>query len=315
MARKSGVIKEFIDYLGVERGLAGNTLDSYGRDLKQFLRYLQKHNGNTSNDDEDDGSAEAAEYLLIEEATRNIITSYIVWMREQGMAPSTIARRLAALRSFYKYLVQEDYLEQNPTQDVQAPKPQRRLPVILTVSEVENLVGQPDVSEPIGVRDRAILELLYATGLRVSELVNLDLEHINISRKQLRCIGKGNTERLVPLGSISAKAVDDYVSGARQELVSDSSEQALFVNHHGRRLTRQGIWKIVKRHAKEAAIDKKITPHTLRHSFATHLLENGADLRSVQELLGHADISTTQMYTHLTSGHLKDVYSRAHPRA
>lgn len=311
MQRESGVIREFIDYLGVERGLAGNTLESYGRDLKQFLRYLQRDNGDASDADDDS----AAEYLLIQEATRNTIASYIIWMREQGMAPATIARRLAALRSFYKYLVQEDYLKQNPAQDVQAPKPNKRLPVVLSVSEVEQLIGQPDEAEPIGIRDRAILELLYATGLRVSELVNLDLQHINIPRKQLRCIGKGDSERIVPLGSISAQAVGKYIEKAREDLVSDPSEKALFVNHHGRRLTRQGIWKIVKRHARKADIDKKITPHTLRHSFATHLLENGADLRSVQELLGHADISTTQMYTHLTSGHLKDVYSRAHPRA
>ncbi len=303
----AGVIQEFIDYLGVERGLAVNTLESYGRDLRQFLRYLKRRNGEDPDDEGDE--------LLIEGATRATVVAYVVWMRERGMASSTIARRLAAMRSFYNFMVQEDYMPRNPVRDVEVPKPDRRLPVVLTVEEVERLLRQPDPGDAIGMRDRAILELLYATGLRVSELVDLDLEHIDTVRRQLRCIGKGDKERMVPMGSLSAQAVQRYLDAGRPRLLRDVRERALFVNNHGRRLTRQGVWKIVKRHGASARIKKKITPHTLRHSFATHLLENGADLRSVQEMLGHADISTTQIYTHLTGGHLKDVYSRAHPRA
>ncbi len=299
----AGVIQEFIDYLGIERGLAGNTLESYARDLRQFLKYLEE---------EREGGEKP---LLLYEAKRARLVAYVMWMRERGMASSTIARRLAALRSFYNFMVQEDYMEMNPTRDIDIPKPDKRLPQVLTVSEVERLLRQPDESGPIGMRDRAILELLYATGIRVSELVGLDLEHINTARRQLRCIGKGNKERIVPMGSISASAVKRYLDAGRPDLIRNLREQALFVNNHGRRLTRQGIWKIVKRHGLGANIDKKIAPHILRHSFATHLLENGADLRSVQEMLGHADISTTQIYTHLTGRHLKDVYSRAHPRA
>ncbi len=301
------VIQEYIDYLGVERGLASNPLESYGRDIKQFLRYLKALNGEDP-DECDNG-------FLIEEATRATVVTYVVWMRERGMAASTIARRLAALRSFYNFMVQEDYMPRNPARDVDVPKPDKRLPVVLTVEEVERLLRQPEDGDLIGMRDRAILELLYATGIRVSELVDLDLEHISTSRRQLRCIGKGDKERIVPMGSISAQAVRRYLSAGRPQLIRDPRETSLFVNNHGRRLTRQGVWKIVKRHGRRARIGKTITPHTLRHSFATHLLENGADLRSVQEMLGHADISTTQIYTHLTGGHLKDVYSRAHPRA
>ncbi len=302
------VIQEYIDYLGVERGLAGNTLDSYGRDIKQFLRYLKTLNG-------DDSEQATGNGLLIEEATRATVVTYVVWMRERGMASSTIARRLAALRSFYNFMVQEDYMPRNPARDVDVPKPDKRLPVVLTVEEVERLMLQPEDGDLIGMRDRAILELLYATGIRVSELVDLDLDHISTSRRQLRCIGKGDKERIVPMGTISAQAVRRYLAAGRPQLIRDPREIALFVNNHGRRLTRQGVWKIVRRHGHRARIGKRITPHTLRHSFATHLLENGADLRSVQEMLGHADISTTQIYTHLTGGHLKDVYSRAHPRA
>jgi len=298
------LIQEFIDHLTIERGLAGNTLESYARDLRQFCKYL-----NRSNNRQRKGS------FVLKTVDRSTVVSYVIDMRENGMASSTIARRLAALRSFYNFMVQEEYLKLNPTHDVDMPKPKKRLPEVLTVSEVEKLLRQPDENKAIGKRDRAILELLYATGIRVSELVDLDLQHISTRRRQLRCTGKGNKERIVPMGTISAQAVQHYIDRGRPELVRNRDELALFVNNHGRRLTRQGIWKIVKRHGADARIDKTIAPHTLRHSFATHLLENGADLRSVQEMLGHADISTTQIYTHLTGRHLKDVYSRAHPRA
>jgi len=291
------VINEFLEYLRVERGLAPNTLKSYGRDLKQFAEYLET--APTS----------------YEEASRTTIVAYLLRLQKEGKATSTIARRLAALKAFYQFLVAEDRLKRDPTVNVDSPKQKKKLPQILTVEEVEKLLSQPEPVNPTGFRDRAMLELLYATGTRVSELVSLDIDDVDLKTALVRCQGKGSKERLIPLGSMAIKAVRDYLRRSRPKLVRDKSTAAMFVNHHGRRLTRQGFWKIVKKYAAEANIKKTITPHTLRHSFATHLLENGADLRAVQELLGHADISTTQIYTHLTKSHLKDVYSKAHPRA
>ncbi len=291
------VIEEFLEYLRVERGLAANTLKSYGRDLKQFAEYLE--DAPTS----------------YEEASRTTIVSYLLKLQKEGKATSTIARRLAALKAFYQFLVDEERLDRDPTANVDSPKQKKKLPQVLSVNEVERLLEQPDTSSETGLRDRAMLELLYATGTRVSELVSLDLDDIDLNEQRVRCRGKGSKERIIPLGSMAVKAIREYLQEARPPLVRNTSTEALFVNHHGSRLSRQGFWKIVKKYAAEANIKKSITPHTLRHSFATHLLENGADLRAVQELLGHADISTTQIYTHLTKSRIKDVYSKAHPRA
>jgi integrase/recombinase XerD len=291
------IISEFLEYLRVERGLAPNTLKSYGRDLRQFADYLEE--APTS----------------YEEASRTTIVSYLLKLQKEGKATSTIARRLAALKAFYQFLVEEERLKSDPTVDVDSPKQKKKLPKVLTVEEVEQLLAQPEPKGATGLRDAAMLEFLYATGMRVSELVGLDVDDIDLRSALVRCRGKGSKERLIPLGSMAVKTVEDYLRRGRPELVRNTSTAAVFVNHHGRRLTRQGFWKIVKKYAAKANVDKSITPHTLRHSFATHLLENGADLRAVQELLGHADISTTQIYTHLTKSHLKDVYSRAHPRA
>lgn len=292
------LIQSFIDYLTVERGLAANTLDSYGRDLKQYCRYLEE-----------------GLKISARDASRTTVVAYLLHLQKQGRTTATIARRLAALKSFYQFLVQERLLADDPTADLESPKQQKKLPRVLTVKEVEVLLSQPRTLLPSGRRDKAMLEILYATGIRVSELVSLDVEDVNLNLGYVRCLGKGNKERIVPIGSAAIRAVSSYLERAREELLRDADERALFVNHQGKRLTRQGFWKIIKRYAREAGINKPITPHTLRHSFATHLLENGADLRSVQELLGHADISTTQIYTHVTRGHLKDVYARAHPRA
>ncbi|HHV78109.1 MAG TPA: site-specific tyrosine recombinase XerD [Firmicutes bacterium] len=291
------LIDEFIDYLGSEKGLAVNTLESYGRDLKQYQDYLRS-----------DGAS-------IQAVSRAKVIDYLLYLQKQGKATATIARRLAALRAFYQFLVREKRLDHDPTADLESPKLERRLPSVLTVKEVETLLKQPSPNDPAGLRDRAMLELLYATGIRVSELISLDVSNVDLAMQFLRCTGKGSKERIIPVGSIATKAVREYITLGRPKLVPDQNESALFVNHHGKRLTRQGFWKIVKKYAAKARINKDITPHTLRHSFATHLLENGADLRSVQEMLGHADISTTQVYTHLTKGRLKEVYSRAHPRA
>jgi len=292
------VIAEFIDYLSVERGLAANTLESYSRDLKHFTKFLDQ--------------APASSW---DSVSRQTITAYLAHLKKEGKAPATIARRLAALKSFYQFLVRERYIQKDPTLNLQSPKMEKKLPQVLTVKEVERLLGQPDARTAAGKRDRAMLELLYATGIRVSELVSLNMRDINVDMGYVRCYGKGSKERIVPMGSMAVRSLRDYLREGRPELLRDEGEQSLFLNHHGKRLTRQGFWKIVKKYAREARIRKPITPHTLRHSFATHLLENGADLRSVQEMLGHSDISTTQIYTHLTRGRLKEIYAKAHPRA
>ena len=291
-------VNEFINYLAVERGLAQNTLESYGRDLRQFHSYLQN-----------------SQMDILRDSNRNTILTYLNNLQNKGRAVSTISRNLAAIKSFYQYLVRERYLEKDPAANLESPKLEKKLPKILSIQEIEELLKQPNSLMPTGLRDKAMLELLYATGIRVSELISLNISDINLDMGYIKCFGKGSKERIVPLGSIAAKCVQEYISKGRNKLVRTYEESALFVNHHGNRLTRQGFWKIIKKYAQEANILKDITPHTLRHSFATHLLENGADLRSVQEMLGHADISTTQIYTHVTKNRLKEVYDKAHPRA
>lgn len=291
-------LNEFINYLAVERGLAQNTLESYGRDLRQYNDYL-------SNSHLD----------LIKNTDRNTILNYLRSLQSKGRAVSTISRNLAAIKSYYQYLMRERYIDQDPAANLESPKLEKKLPKILTISEVEELLKQPNTTLPAGLRDKAMLELLYATGIRVSELIALNISDVNLDMAYIKCYGKGAKERIVPLGSIAARCVQEYMNKGRSKLVRTYDEPALFVNHHGNRLTRQGFWKIIKKYAQEANINKDITPHTLRHSFATHLLENGADLRSVQEMLGHADISTTQIYTHVTKNRLKEVYDKTHPRA
>ncbi|MGI6642730.1 MAG: site-specific tyrosine recombinase XerD [Bacillota bacterium] len=292
------LIQEFINYLDHEKGLATNTLESYSRDLRQYYGFL---------------SGEST--LSLENASQSTIVAYLMHLRKQGKATATIARRLAALKAFYQFLVKENYVSQDPTGDLSSPRLERKLPKVLTVEEVERLLTQPDLTTSSGKRDKAMLELLYATGIRVSELVNLNVDDIDLQEGFIRCVGKGSKERVVPMGEIAVGALRMYLENARLKIIADPKEKAVFVNHHGKRLTRQGFWKIVKKYAVQAQIHKEITPHTLRHSFATHLLENGADIRSVQEMLGHADISTTQIYTHVTKDRLKDVYAKSHPRA
>ncbi len=292
------LIQEFIEYLGHEKGLATNTLESYGRDLRQYCGFLSEDTSQTP-----------------ETASQATIVAYLMMLRKQGKATATIARRLAALKAFYQFMLKENYVTKDPTDELSSPKLERKLPKVLTVEEVEKLLNQPDASNPTGIRDKAMLEVLYATGIRVSELVSLNLDDVDFDEGFVRCVGKGSKERVVPIGEIAVNSLKAYLSKGRPKLVSNPNENALFLNHHGRRLTRQGFWKIVKKYAAQLGIRKEITPHTLRHSFATHLLENGADIRAVQEMLGHADISTTQIYTHVTKDRLKDVYARSHPRA
>jgi len=293
------LLQDFLNYLSVERGLAKNTIESYGRDLRQYLRYLneRKHG------------------MTLKETTQATVIGFLLQLKAQGRAAATLSRTLAAIKAFYRFLAKERLIERDPTINLDAPRQEKRLPRILSVDQVARLLERPDLKTPGGIRDRAMLEVLYATGLRVSELVNLTPEDINLDEGYLRCYGKGSKERIVPLGTVAGRYLAFYLHHARKFLASKPNETVLFLNHHGNHLTRQGFWKIIKKYADGLSVNMEISPHTLRHSFATHLLENGADLRSVQEMLGHADISTTQIYTHLTKGKLREVYNRTHPRA
>ena len=291
-------LEEFIYFLSVERGLSKNTLESYKRDIRSFLEYLKK------NDIQD-----------VSIASRELIVNYMQYLKENGKATSSISRNLASLRSFYQFLLQEGALEENPAQQVDPPRLEKKLPRVLSFEEVESLLEQPSDNDSIGPRDKAMLELLYASGIRVSELVVLNVTDFNPEVGFLRCRGKGMKERIVPIGSVSIRKVQDYLTRCRPYLVKNNDEKSLFLNQHGRRLTRQGFWKILKKYAQQANLNGAVTPHTLRHSFATHLLENGADLRSVQEMLGHSDISTTQIYTQITRRKIREIYDKTHPRA
>lgn len=291
-------LDEFTNYITVERGLAPNTLESYGRDLRQYLDYVRKKKG-----------------ISITEATNATVGGYLLYLQAKGRAASTISRSLAAIKAFYHFLVREQIIPRDPTINLDAPKQEKKLPHVLTVESVNKLLEQPDLKTPAGIRDRTMLEVLYATGLRVTELVTLKIPDVNLTEGYIRCMGKGSKERIVPLGSVAVKYIRFYLDHARKFLASDPAEDTLFLNHHGYGLTRQGFWKIIKKYAEKTGGCEVITPHTIRHSFATHLLENGADLRAVQEMLGHADISTTQIYTHLTKNRLKSVYDKTHPRA
>jgi integrase/recombinase XerD len=292
-------VKDYLHYLTVERGLAANTLQSYERDLKKYTTYLQKE----------------LNHINYNTITRNDIMSFLYHLKDTGKATTTIARTIASIRSFHQFLIREKVAEQDPSVHIETPKTERRLPKILSSAEVDNLMEAPEGNTPFGLRDRAMIELLYATGIRVSEMIQLNLSDAHLTMGFIRCLGKGNKERIIPVGRMASNALTTYIEEARGQLLKKKSTDALFLNHHGNRLTRQGFWKILKKLARQAKIEKELTPHTLRHSFATHLLENGADLRAVQELLGHVDISTTQIYTHVTKTRLKDVYSMYHPRA
>ncbi|OXS71250.1 site-specific tyrosine recombinase XerD [Priestia filamentosa] len=293
-------IEDFIHYLVVERGLASNTIESYKRDLVKYDEYLKKVETVSS----------------FEEVTREHIIAFMRYMMENGKSSKTIARHVASIRSFHQFLLREHIMDKDPSVHIETPQVERTLPKVLSPDEVEALLTAPDESTPFGKREKAMLELLYATGIRVTELMNLNVEDVHMTMGFVRCIGKGDKERIVPMGKMASEALQKYIEESRSKLLKrNQKEEALFLNHHGRRLTRQGFWKILKKLALSAQIEKELTPHTLRHSFATHLLENGADLRAVQEMLGHADISTTQIYTHVTKKRLKDVYNEFHPRA
>lgn len=292
------IIRQFVDYISVERGLAYNTLVSYQSDLLFYDEFCRNKG-----------------YDPMGSSARAAVMAYLINMRRQGMTPATSSRRLAAIKSFYKYCLGEGITDLDPTENIEAGRRERRLPGVMSVAEVDILLNQPRLDTPSGLRDKAMLEVIYACGVRVSELIGLNVGDVNMEEKYIRCLGKGAKERIVPLGRIAAGFLQDYTDRGRGKLTRGKATPALFLNRLGKRLTRQGFWKIIKKYARHGGITKEITPHTLRHSFATHLLENGADLRSVQELLGHADITTTQIYTHLTRSRLKEVYRQAHPRA
>lgn len=291
------LVQNYMMFLEKDRQLSINTLESYKRDIEQYLSYLR----------------EIKIYNIFNTNKTTIIT-YLLYLQKKGRATSTISRNLASIRSFYQYMTKKQLIDHDPTSELESPKVERKLPQILSTQEVNLLLDQPKCKDLKGYRDKAMLELLYATGIRVSELISLDITDINLQHNFIKCTN-GSKERTIPLGSIAVNALQKYLNDARVHLIQTDEKKALFVNVNGGRLTRQGFWKIVKQYKNQAKINKDITPHTLRHSFAAHLLENGADLRSVQEMLGHSDISSTQIYTQIVSNKIKEVYTKSHPRA
>ena len=283
-------INDYLHYLTIERGLSLNTRKSYERDLLQYLHYLEDE-----------------QITSWQDVDRYVVINYLEKMHDEKKAPATVTRMITSLRRFHQFLRQERLTDHDPMQHIDTPKKVQKLPSTLSLTEVERLIETPDTTKNLGIRDRAILEVMYATGMRVSELVGLKLSDLHLSLGLVQTLGKGDKERIIPLGDYAIQWLERYLDEARPLLVANPSETHVFVNHHGTGLSRQGIWKNLKQLVREAGINKEVTPHTLRHSFATHLLENGADLRTVQELLGHADISTTQIYTHITKKRMTDV--------
>ena len=290
------VIDKFLDAIWMERGLSANTLGAYRADLVSLRRWLADRD------------------VSLVYATRSDLLAFIAWRTEQGAKPRSTARQLSSVRRFYRFLLRESVIQEDPTIKIDMPRIGRSLPQSLTEGEVESLLAAPDVSDPLGHRDRTMLEVLYATGLRVSELINLKQSEINLNQGVLRIVGKGDRERLIPLGDEAQNWIREFISGPRTEILLERQTDYLFPTRRGDRMTRQAFWHIIKRYSKLAEIDNKMSPHTLRHAFATHLLNNGADLRVVQMLLGHSDLSTTQIYTHVARARMKELHSEHHPR-
>ena len=298
------VIGNFLNYLTVEKGFPPNTIAAYRNDLNQLAGFIEEE------------AAKRGSIPPWASFDRQSMLSYLLDLRQRNYAATTIARKVAAVRSFFKFMVAEGLIKANPIQDVRSPKIGRSLPKPISFSQVRRLIEQPGkLSTPEAKRDRAMLELLYASGMRVSELVSLNLGDVDLEGGYVRCLGKGNKERVIPIYEQAVLAVKGYIEETRPQVVHNDGEKALFLNLRGERLTRQGFWQKLKGYAKSANLESEVTPHTLRHSFATHMLSGGADLRSVQELLGHANISTTQVYTHLTTEHIRRTYEQSHPRA
>ena len=295
-------VDSFLDYMAVERGVSPNTLAAYRNDLHQLVEYLV-----------DRGQAEGGGWGDVD---GNVLAEYVLRLHELGYSDATRARKVASAKSLFGFLLEEDHISRDPTEDLSSPRLGRSLPDTLSVEDVERLLASASSGDsPEATRDRTMLELLYASGMRVSELVSLDLDDVDVEQGSVRCFGKGSKERVVPIHPKAATLVGSYLEEARPAMATKRSAQSLFLNQRGDRLSRQGFWLILKKYVQRAGITRKLTPHTLRHSFATHLLQGGAPLRHVQELLGHASITTTQVYTHLTSEHVRAEYDGAHPRA
>lgn len=292
------LLDQFLNYLTVERGLSPNTLDSYSRDLIKYLDYLSTKG-----------------IKDISKTSDLTIISFIATLKNGGLSNRSVARNLTSIRMFYRFLTEDHHINNNPTLNIETPKRELRLPQVLSIEEVDVLLQKPDSSTSLGLRDAAFLELLYATGLRASEIISLALNDINLEAGYLIASGKGSKERLIPIGEVAQNLIKKYLKNSRPTLLKNKQSHHLFTTRSGKSMTRQGFWKLIKKYALATGIRKKITPHTLRHSFATHLLERGADLRSVQMMLGHADISSTQIYTHVTTERLKKIHNQYHPRS
>jgi integrase/recombinase XerD len=293
------LLTKYFNYLLIERGIAQNTLESYGRDLRRFVLFVQ----------------EEKRFTNLREVTPEVITEYLVRIRDEGLAANSMNRSLAALRGFYKYLLREKIIKENPLANIELAKVWMKLPDTVSKEEMTAILAQPGTQTVPAIRNTAMLELLYATGIRVSELINLTMNSLNWQVGFLIVMGKGSKERIVPVGKVAYDCVRRYVDEVRPKLMEKKSTDVLFLNRFGRKFSRQGFWKIVVGYAKQAGLQKKVYPHTFRHSFASHLLEGGADLRTVQVMLGHSDISTTQIYTHITRERLKEVHEKYHPRS
>ncbi|MGQ9474794.1 MAG: site-specific tyrosine recombinase XerD [Actinomycetota bacterium] len=293
----SAWLREFLVYLRVEKGLSERTVEAYQRDMRRLVKFALRQGVSTPG-----------------EMGREQVTTFLEEMETKGLSPRSVARLTASLRAFQRFLAQEGPGETLPIGDLPYPRYAKRLPAVLSQEEVGMLLDQPMSGDALGLRDRAILETLYGTGIRISELVSLDLEDLDLEEREMRVLGKGSRERVVPVGGRAVEALASYLTHGRPRLSRVPSQRALFLNARGRRITRQGAWGVVKKYARRVGLEERMTPHTLRHSYATHLLESGMDLRYIQELLGHASVSTTQIYTHVSQGRLREVYLRSHPR-
>jgi len=291
------LVNQFLDYLSAERGLSQNTVKAYRLDLLKFRQYL-----------------DSRRIGKIKEATRHDVSKYLYFLKDKALASNSIARNLAAIKVFFRFLVAERITKEDPTSVMESPRLLKGLPEVLNTDEVARMLEVPDRRDLLGIRDRAVLELMYATGMRVSEVADLLVENLNLDVGFVRCKGKGGKERIIPVGRKARLTLEKYLAKSRPKLSGSPRERHLFLSRLGKKISRQSLWKMLKKYIKAMGIKRKITPHTLRHSFATHLLENGADLRSVQEMLGHADISTTQIYTHINKARLKGIHKKYHPR-
>ena len=292
-----GNIRAFINYLGKERSASYNTQISYERDLKKLKEYLERQG-----------------IMDVKEVSETSLNSYVLFLEKEGKAASTVSRYIASFKGFFEYCLRQGVVTNDPAERLKPPKVEKKFPQILTIIETQKLMDGPDMQSPKGIRDKAMLELLYATGIRVSELLSLKLEDMNLSMEYVICHEKSK-DRIIPFGSSAKEALEIYLEKTREQMLNELESEYLFVNCSGKPMSRQGFWKLIKHYADKAGIEKEITPHTFRHSFAAHLLENGADVQSVQKMMGHADVSTTQMYVEMQAGNVRDVYKKFHPRS